>query len=50
MEGLVALSLDTSNWVGPTPEHLNPPEVVAEWIEADPLLQDSFVMGHSLIQ
>ena len=50
MEGLVVLSLDTSNWVGSTPAHLNSPEVVAEWIEADPLLKDSFVMGNSLIQ
>ena len=50
VEGLVALSLDASSWVWPTPEHINSPEVVAEWIEADPLLKDSFVMGNSLIQ
>ena len=50
MEGLVAFSLDASNWVRPAPEHINSPEVVAEWIEADPLLKDSFVMGNSLIQ
>ena len=50
MERPVDLSLDTANWVRPTPEHLNSPEVVAELIKADPLLQDSATRWNSLIQ